>query len=127
MRAPRETDLVAQCLQLLRLRHVFAWRVNGGAAHFGSGPRKRFVRFASINGISDILACLPPDGRLLAVEVKQPGRRVTPHQQAFLAAVCAAGGLALVVDDVRQLEAALVGGQPHPEGVKLETERTPHE
>ena len=35
MKAPREQDLVAACLQVLRLRGVFAWRNNSGAFVLG--------------------------------------------------------------------------------------------
>jgi hypothetical protein len=41
------------------------------------------------------------------VECKQKGGRLRPAQRAFLENVRRAGGLALVVDDVRQLQAAL--------------------
>ena len=44
MKAPREQDLVAACLQLLRLRGVFAWRNNSGAFVLGEGKRRRFFR-----------------------------------------------------------------------------------
>jgi hypothetical protein len=106
MKAPRETDLVRACLQLLQLHRIPAWRNNAGAATFAGGGRKRFVRFG-VEGGSDVLAVLPPEGRLLAVECKRPGGRLTEAQKAFLDAVCAAGGLALVVRELRDLERAL--------------------
>ena len=106
MKAPRETDLVRVCLAYLRLRGVFAWRVNSGAVAGEHGGKRRFVRFNGAKGCSDVLGILP-GGRFLAVETKMPGRKTTPHQQAFLDAVRAAGGLALVVRDVAELAAAL--------------------
>lgn len=106
VRRPREIDRVSQCLRLLRLRGVCAWRQNTGGAYYGTGPKRRFVRFAA-KGCSDILGCLPPSGRLLAVEAKQPGRQPAADQQAFLAAIAAAGGLAWVIRDVAELEALL--------------------
>jgi hypothetical protein len=108
MKAPRETDLVRACLQLLRLRGVLAWRVNSGAVAGEYRGRRRFVKFNTAKGCSDILGILP-GGRFLAVECKMPGRKTTPDQAAFLDAVRMAGGLALVVRDVRELQAALVG------------------
>src|SRR5262245_33120475 len=98
-----ETVLVQACLELLALRRIPAWRANTGAARMPSG---RFVRFGT-PGISDILGVLPPAGRLLAVECKRAGNKPTPEQQLFLDAVTAAGGLALVVRDVTELQAAL--------------------
>ena len=102
MKAPSESGILRACLQLLALRGVPCWRANTGAARFGG----RFVKF-NVAGCADVIGCLPPSGRLLAVEVKKPGGRVRPAQRAFLARVATAGGLALVVHDVRELESAL--------------------
>jgi hypothetical protein len=107
VRLPRETDLVRAVLQLLALRKVPAWRANSGAMRIaGAGGRRRLVRF-NVRGCSDILAVLPPSGRLLAVECKMPGRKTTADQQAFLDNVTEAGGLAVVVRDLGELMAAL--------------------
>ena len=109
---PRERDILAACLRLLRLAGIPAFRANTGAVRLASrSGRARFVRFGP-KGQSDILGIIPKarDGRrgvFLAVETKRPGEKPTPEQQAFLDAVTAAGGLALVVSDVTQLEAAL--------------------
>lgn len=101
MKASRETDLVRACLELLQLRGVYAWRNNSGGAVMG----KRFVRFGK-KGSADILGVLG-GGRILAVECKMPGRKPSPDQRAFLDAIAAAGGLALVVRNVGQLDDAL--------------------
>jgi hypothetical protein len=101
----REQDIVRACLDLLQLRGVFSWRQNCGAVKQAGrrGHRDRFIRFASINGVSDILAVLPPNGRLLAIECKRPGNGPTEDQAAFLDAVTRRGGLAVVIYDVRDL------------------------
>jgi hypothetical protein len=49
----------------------------------------------------------PRQGVFLAVECKVPGGKTTESQRAFLDAVAAAGGLAVVVTSVKELEAAL--------------------
>lgn len=97
-----ETALVKACLQLLALRGIPSWRNNSGALAVG----KRFVRFGH-PGSSDILGILAPGGRLLAVECKTATGRLSPAQRAFLDNVTRAGGLALVVRDVAQLDRAL--------------------
>lgn len=76
------------------------------------GNRKRFIRFAGIEGISDIVGVLRPAGRALAVECKIRPNRPTPQQWAFLKAVDAAGGLAVVAYSVDDVIAAVeaVGG-----------------
>jgi hypothetical protein len=94
MKAPTESSLVKACLQLLQLRRIPCWRQNTGCAAFaGPAGRKRFVRF-STPGAADVLGVLPPSGRLLAVEVKRPGGKLTAAQAAFIDHVRAAGGLA---------------------------------
>jgi hypothetical protein len=95
-------------LQLLKLRGVLAWRNNSGAFVLGKGKGRRFFR-AGLVGSSDILGCLPAGGRLLAVECKLPGGKLTPHQQAFLEAVRACCGVAAVVCDMKELVALLDG------------------
>ncbi len=107
MNGPREADVLKACLDYLRLRRIPAWRQNQGAVAGEHKGKRRFLRFAAVDGISDILGLLPPSGRLLAVECKRPGGKLSAHQQVFLKMIEAAGGLALCVDDVRQLQVAL--------------------
>jgi hypothetical protein len=109
MKAAREQDLVNACLMLLKLRGALAWRQNQGALTGTRGGKRLFVRFATMPGISDILAVLPPSGRLAAIECKVGRNKPTPQQAAFLAAVEAAGGIAAVVYDVGELARLLDG------------------
>lgn len=55
-------------------------------------------------GIPDFICCW--DGLFLAIETKAPGKRsnTTANQDAKISAINAAGGTALVIDDVQQLE-----------------------
>ena len=55
-------------------------------------------------GIPDFICC--HNGRFLAIETKAPGKRdaLTPNQHREIQAIHAAGGAAIVVDDVAQLE-----------------------
>lgn len=104
MKAQRETDIVRDCLLWLRLHGVFCWRQNQGAVTGQHNGRRRFLRFSSAVGVSDILGVLPPTGQLLALEVKRPGRRPNPKQEAFLATVRDHGGIAAWVQSVAELE-----------------------
>lgn len=58
-----------------------------------------------VSGVPDIIACWR--GRTLGIEVKAPGKRsnTTELQKRQLEQIAAAGGIALVVDDVSQLDA----------------------
>lgn len=89
-------------LDYLRLRHIFAWRNNTGAAKVGEGGNSRFIRYG-LKGSSDILGCLD-DGRILAIEVKAPKGRVTQEQTDFLASIKKRGGVAFVARSVEDVE-----------------------
>jgi hypothetical protein len=99
-----EAALLRQCLDLLRIRRVFAWR-NHSVGIFDP-VRKVFRAHPGLRGVADILGVLP-NGRFLAIECKGARGRVSAEQQAFLANVVKAGGVALVIRDVRDLEQAL--------------------
>jgi hypothetical protein len=109
---PRESEILRQVLDYLALRQIPAWRSNSGGMTIDTGLTRRHVRFNGAPGCSDVLGLLPPSGRLLAVECKRPGKKPTAAQQRFLDMVTANGGLALVISDVRSLDAALKGLLP---------------
>ena len=56
------------------------------------------------SGVPDFLCCFR--GVFWAVETKAPGKRgnTTVLQQRQIADICSAGGRAVVIDDVKQLE-----------------------
>lgn len=58
-------------------------------------------------GIPDFICCF--DGQFLAIETKAPGKRTntSPNQKCRIAEILAAGGLATVIDDVKQLDEVL--------------------
>lgn len=106
--APNEQALVKQVLDYLTLRGVLCWRQNAGGAKLG----RQFVRFTSLDGVSDVLGVLPR-GRFLACELKSRRGTLRPSQEAFLARVEAAGGLAVVarsLDEVRRAVDPILDG-----------------
>ena len=60
-------------------------------------------------GVPDVLCCW--EGRFLGIEVKAPGKRgnTSDLQRRQLAGIAASGGIAVVVDDVSQMEGLLRG------------------
>ena len=98
-----ERDTQRACLQYLAARGIFAWRQNTAGVY---DPKKDSYRFPGLRGVADILGCLP-DGRLLAVEVKTPTGKVSPHQQRFLERITESGGLGTCVRSVDELVADL--------------------
>jgi VRR-NUC domain len=95
MKKTKEGDLVRVILQWLHLRGIWCWRQNAGAITGEYKGKKRFVRFQSEDGLSDIIGMLG-DGRFLAVECKVKPNKPTPSQRAFLDNVAARGGFACV-------------------------------
>jgi hypothetical protein len=105
MRKPREQDLVKPALQLLALRGAYVWRNNTGATSGEHQGKRRFIRFGK-PGSSDILGVLP-GGRFICVELKRKGNKPTALQRSFLEAVRSAGGAALVVSSLAELDRLL--------------------
>jgi len=92
MSATNETT--KQILQYLFDQRVFAWRQNTVGI-----PTERGWRTAAKTGVADILAVLPKNGRLLAVEVKTGRDTLRPEQLGFGRNIEAMGGVYLVVKD----------------------------
>lgn len=54
-------------------------------------------------GVSDVVACLPPAGRMALLEIKTGGARRTAEQRRVMDEFAAAGALSLVVRNVTDL------------------------
>lgn len=102
----KESELVKSILEYLVWKKIFAWRNNTGAVVAENKGKKRFFRFGLV-GSADILAILPPNGRLLAIECKREGNVPTEAQRRFLEQIKASGGLATVVYSLADVEEAL--------------------
>ncbi len=90
-----EKDIVAAILRHLRGKpRCFAWKTHGGM--YGTA------------GIPDIVACI--DGRFYGFEVKQPSGKLTRLQEITLKKIEDAGGRALKVTSVEEVEAAISEG-----------------
>ena len=99
-----ESAILKSCLARLDALGAFVWRQNQGAMTGEHKGKRRFMRFAGADGISDIIGVLP-DGRMIAVECKRPGGKATVRQRAFLQRVAACGGCAILTDDPDEMEA----------------------
>lgn len=112
IRVPKESGVLRDVLEYLRLAGITHYRNNTGAARYG----KRLVRFG-VAGMPDVVGILPSGvaadgqevqpGRFLGCEVKAEDGRLSQLQRACLDNIAAAGGLALVVRSVDDLRAAL--------------------
>jgi len=93
-----EREIQYGILEYLKFKNIVAWKQNT------AGIRKPDGSYipSHTRGVSDILGILP-NGRFLAIEVKQEGKYPTPEQKEFLGKIERNGGLALVarsIDDV---------------------------
>lgn len=87
-----ESDITRRIRQYLDLIGVFHWKQWQGPM---SQPR----------GVSDILGCCK--GKLLAIEVKKPGGKLSEYQEKFLNSVNAAGGVGFMACSVDEVDAEL--------------------
>ncbi len=62
-------------------------------------------------GLADVLACLPPYGRLALLDIKTGGARLSRAQRALHERFAAAGALCLPVRDVRDLQPYMPAGR----------------
>lgn len=104
-KVPLEKEVLKACLEWLAAHGWFAWRQNSGAVAGEYKGKRRFMRFNSAPGCSDILAIKA--GKLLCLETKRPGGKVSDKQRAFLARAQEAGALAIVAYSVQDLEEKL--------------------
>ena len=107
IRVPTANALVRDCLRLLALRKVRAWRNNAGALGRNGQPVK------GSKGSPDILAILPahrildlsyPPGRLLGVECKTGTGKLDADQRQWHETARAAGVAVVVVRSFRELD-----------------------
>jgi hypothetical protein len=94
--APKESAIQTAILKWLRVLGIPAIRVNSRTFDVRDATKRsgfRIMRANDVKGTSDILACLPPDGRFLALEVKRPGAKLSLEQSAFLQWIASAGGI----------------------------------
>lgn len=97
-------QLTTYAVKVFRHAGYFCWREN--TAGIWDAKANAFRKNpGTLTGKSDVLGFHRTTGRFLACEVKVGNDRLSAEQEAFLAAVREAGGLALVVrhgDDLKQ-------------------------
>jgi len=84
----KEADITKQIRDVLNLKNIWHWKQWQGPM---SQPK----------GVSDILGCF--EGKLLAIEVKMPGREPSLEQLYFIANVNNAGGIGFVAYSVEDV------------------------
>jgi hypothetical protein len=100
-----ENRIKRECLDYLKLRHIYCWSNPSGAVRIRPG---KFMSFG-LKGSADILGCLP-GGKILAVECKAGHGRLSSEQRDFLADIKALGGMAVVARSWTDIDQALREG-----------------
>jgi Holliday junction resolvase len=101
-----ESEIQRNCIELLTRTGWLVIRLNGGRS--GTILWSRWYDDEGVchqKGISDILAV--KDSRLLALEIKRPGGKLSVDQRTFLSCAMQHGATPLVVEDVKDLESYL--------------------
>jgi hypothetical protein len=98
-----EQTIQRAILEYLNWKHIYCW--NNNTAGIYVKARNTYIP-SHASGVSDILGVLP-GGRFLAIEVKAPAGRVSPHQQQFIDTINQNGGLAFVARSVEEVEQQL--------------------
>ncbi len=94
-----EQGIQRAVLSYLRYRGIFCWKNN--TAGIVVKARNTYIP-SHAPGVADILGILK-DGRFLAIEVKSPTGKVSPHQQQFLDEINARGGVAFVARSAEEV------------------------
>ena len=105
-----EKDIKKVILQYLELKGYFVW----DQPTYGLFDERRGSRIMPngryrIRGVSDILGCIPLNGKMLAIEVKTPQRKnlVSEYQKQFINNINRHGGVAFVATSLEDVKAKL--------------------
>jgi Holliday junction resolvase len=86
-----ESTIVHKIITFLKSRGFFVFKTHGNGIQ--------------MSGLPDILAC--KDGRFIALEVKQPGKKPTKLQLHRIHQIIVAGGIAACVTSVEEVKEVL--------------------
>ena len=106
-KSPTEKEIENSILAYLQTQKGFFWKNQsvGVWDNVKKTYRKPNNRF-HINGVADILGCLP-GGKFIALEVKTRKGRATQNQKDFLQRISMLGGKAAIVKSIDDVKAVL--------------------
>ena len=106
---PLESVIQAQIMEYLLFKGYFVWRANNAPIFDAKrGAFRKAGKYAP-KGLPDIGGVLN-DGRAFFIEVKRPGGKVSPDQQAFLDRANGLGALAFVAYSVDEVKVVMGRG-----------------
>jgi len=98
-----EGEIQLEILKYLKLRNIPANRNNAGKVKKGS----HWINLGK-GGWPDVIACLPPSGFFLGVEIKKPGEELSDKQKEVKAEIEQANGIVIVITSVEELAEELL-------------------
>jgi hypothetical protein len=107
----REGHLQSQCRRWLSENGYLVLRAETGLSLQNTGDGM-VAKGSPMRGWPDLLVFLPPMGRVLGVELKVLGGRISGEQIARLVALQSVGGLSALVFSLNGLIAAIDEGKP---------------
>lgn len=112
MKKRSETSIVKSILDYLALHHIWAFKCNSGQTMGSYKGRSWVIRLAP-TGTPDILGYLP-GGKLLAIEVKRPGKKRSPEQIEWAQRAINHGVFYILATSIDDVDAML-----HPKAVTV--------
>src|SRR3990167_9865354 len=103
-------ELTNKILDFLYRQKCYGWRSSSTVLF---DPKLGKFRMSSKVGVSDVLAILPPAGKLLAIEIKIGTDRLRPEQIGFFRNVENVGGLTFVAKDFESFRFWFLKNVPH--------------
>jgi hypothetical protein len=115
----RHTSLQAGALSLLAFAGIPAIPIH-------TGPRVRpregggfeLLSNRDQRGFSDVIAALPPDGKMLVLELKTGGAKRSPAQVRMHSRLAAAGAICLTIHEIGELADYIETRRGHIQGGK---------
>lgn len=95
------STLTNQIINFLYEQNIFAWRASSTGIF---DKRKGFYRTAPKKGVADIIAIVPPYGRIMAIEVKIGKDHLSDEQRGFMKNVVYCGGISIIAKDFDKFE-----------------------
>lgn len=97
-----ESSIQNKILSYLGKTNLLFWRQNAGALFIGG----RMVRLGA-KGLPDIVIVIPPNGKILGLEVKSKTGRLRPAQEEFRDRLLRSGGRYAVVRSLNEVRLAI--------------------
>lgn len=98
-----EKQIQNMIIEYLNLSGHYVWRNNSGMVKMQNKDGSTRMWKAGVKGSSDIIG-IAKNGRMIAIECKRPGKKMTQEQQWFLVEIKNRNGYAFVADSLEKVQ-----------------------